>query len=86
MPGGAESAMAGGRKCACGISGKRLVAIFYFYAANSKAVRRERRCEKVDGDASRIGSGGGERGGVLTAARGTARKSLRQARAQRPTL
>lgn len=53
MPGGAESAMAGGRKCACGISGKRLVAIFYFYAANSKAVRRERRCEKVDGDASR---------------------------------
>ena len=58
------------RKCAGGISGKRLVAIFYFYAASSYTVRRERRCEKVDGGASRTTSGGGERGGVLTAARG----------------
>lgn len=50
LPGGAESAMAGARECAGGISGDLLVAIFYFYTANSKLVRRERRCAKVEGD------------------------------------
>lgn len=42
--------MAGARECAGEISGDVLVAMFYFYTASSKSVRRERRCEKVEGD------------------------------------
>lgn len=85
LPGGAESAIVA-KGCAGRISGEMLVAIFYFYTADSKRVRRERRCEKVDGGRSRTNSGG-ERGGVLTAARGGGKEIVRQARVpRRPTL
>ena len=81
LPGGAESAMAVARECACGINRKVLFAISYFYTAKSKLVRRERRCKKVDGGGSRTKSGR-ERGGVLRAARGVGKEIVRQARVQ----
>jgi hypothetical protein len=55
VPGGAESAMAGGSRSGSGsvIGAIRLVAIIYFYTADARAVRRDGRLDAMRCDATR---------------------------------
>ena len=89
MPGGAESAMAGGSRSGSVIGEIRLVAIIYFYTADTGAVRRKgrfdaMRCDKVEGDQAGRQSGVQGQGGVdssLSSRPGKAARKSRQARA-----